>query len=103
MNKCAHQYRKTLIKSLRCSPQTKKELLDSFDRSLEAYFEEYPEATAEELEAAFGPPGSMAWVLMEGISDEEIAKHQAQQLLKRIAAGLLVVLLLALAVYGNLR
>lgn len=103
MNKCAQQYRKTLIKSLRCSSQTRKELLDSFDRSLDAYFEEYPESTAEDLQAAFGPPGRMAWVLMEGVSDEEIAKYRARQVLKRIAAGLLLVLLLVLAAYGILR
>ena len=103
MKKCAQQYRRALIKSLRCSSQTRKELLNSFDCSLEAYFEEYPEATAEDLRSAFGPPERMAWVLMEGISDEEIAKHRMQQLLKQIAAGLFLVLLLVLAAYGNLR
>lgn len=103
MNKSAVQYRKRLAKNLQCSGRTRKDLLDSFDRSLENYLQEHPESTAQALQAAFGPPSEMAWVLMEGINDEEIARFRLQQIIKQIAAGLFMALLVVLAVYGFVR
>lgn len=99
MNKCAMQYRKKLAECLQCSSKTRKALLDSFDRSLEYYLEECPEPADKELHAAFGPPEEMAWVLMEGISTQEIARYQARQNLKRVCVCILVVLLLIACVY----
>ena len=102
MNKYAEQYRKKLKACLQCSSKTKKALLDSFDRSLEYYLEECPEPADKELHAAFGPPEEMAWVLMEGITTQEIAKYQVRQTLKGVSVCILVMLLLIACVYAYL-
>lgn len=102
MNKAVVQYRKRLASNLSCGFVTRKALLASFDRSMRFYLEENPEPREEDIVAAFGTPEEMAWVLMEGISNEEIAKFYTRQAVHRVGICILIMLLLILCVYGYL-
>lgn len=98
MNHNVAQYKNKLKKKLRCSRNTRAQLMDDFERSLDKYLEENPEASFDDLSSAFGPPDEMAKVLMEKGDASEKRTCIRNQLLLRIAAVILVVLLVLVTI-----
>lgn len=99
MNRETARYETALKKHLQCTRGTKKQLLMQFRISLDSYLEEHPSPTEEDLLAAFGPPEDMSKILMESVSEAEIARFYQQRKWKRIIAAIIATLLLTLMLY----
>ena len=99
MNHEAALYEKAMRKQLHCTGNAKKHLLQRFHSALTTYLEDHPSPTASDLQTAFGPPEEMAKVLMESVSEAEIARFYQQRKWKRIIAAIIATLLLTLILY----
>lgn len=99
MNHETALYEKALRKQLHCTGNAKKHLLQQFRSSLAAYLDEHPSPTGADLRDAFGPPEDMSKILMESVSEAEIARFYQQRKWKRIIAAIIATLLLTLMLY----
>lgn len=99
MTNALTRYKKAMKKNLRCCGSTKARLLERFDHTLAPFLAECPAPDEAALCAAFGPPESMAALLMAGMSVDEVMRYRRKSLIRYIAAGLLAVLFLGLTVY----
>lgn len=99
MTNALTQYKKEIKKHLRCCGSTKTRLMERFDHSLAPFLEECDDPSMGSLHAAFGPPESMAGLLMSELTSEEAARYRRQVWCKRITAGILAVLLVAFTLY----
>lgn len=97
MNKQIALYRRELRKRLFCGPGRKKKLLSKFDSALAAFLEDCSAPSYEQLEAAFGPPGEMAAVLMETVPREETRRFR---LWCKARMGVLVLLITLIILFG---
>lgn len=94
------QYRKRIARRLRCCKDTKERLLTSFDNNMLApLLEVSAEPSKEELHTAFGTPEAAAALLMEQVGEEEAASYRSRQRTIKIAAGVILAVLLAFAAY----
>lgn len=94
MNHSAARYKSKLKRKLQCSRGTKAELLADFTHSLDGFLDENPDATFAELGSAFGPPEEMAKILMDKVDEQETRTYKLHQLLLRIAAAVLAIVLI---------
>ena len=92
-------YKKKLKKHLPCKNVVKKRLLENFQTSLDEFLEDHPSPTAEELNAAFGPPEEMAKILSAEISQEDVARYRKGRKIKRILSVVLAVVVTASVLY----
>ena len=99
MTNALTQYKKEMKKHLRCCGSAKTRLMERFDHSLAPFLEECDDPSMGSLHAAFGPPESMAGLLMSELTSEEAARYRRQVWFKRITAGILAALVLAFTVY----
>ena len=74
------RYKKILRRNLSCTGNTKKQLLQKFERSLSVFLEDTPTPDMDELCAAFGPPKEMASVLMAEVPQKEVARYRARKI-----------------------
>ncbi len=92
MNHETAHYEKALNDQLRCTGNVKRRLLRHFRDSLEAFLEDHPSPTADDLRNAFGPPEVMANILMESVSQGDRMKYWRYQKMKRAVIVILTVL-----------
>lgn len=99
MTNALTKYKKEMQKHLRCCGSAKTRLMERFDHSLAPFLEGCDDPSMGSLHAAFGPPESMAGLLMSELTSEEAARYRRQVRCKRITAGILAVLLVAFTLY----
>ena len=95
----ATKYQNELKKNLFCSAKVKKQLLNSFQCSLDAFLEENPTPSMADLHDAFGPPAEMARILSKQITEQEIKKFKRQSTAIQVIAILLALVLVLLTFY----
>lgn len=93
------QYEKLLKKQLRCTTAVRKRLLEKFRGALLVFLEETPDPNLNQLREAFGPPEEMAQVLMTEVSPEEMVEYCRNTRIRRIAAGVIAVVLVLFTMY----
>ena len=69
------------------------------DNVTQLNLEETPEPSLNQLREAFGPPEEMAQVLMTEVSPEEKAEYRRNRQMRRIAAGIIVVVFVLFTMY----
>lgn len=99
MTNALTQYKKEIAKNLRCYGSTKARLMERFEHFLSPFLEECPTPDRDALYTAFGPPESMAGLLMSEITSDEVTSYRRQLWFKHIAAGILVALFFAFTIY----
>ena len=92
------QYKAEIYKNLRCCGSTKVRLMQRFDHTLSPFLEEVDAPDKETIYAAFGPPESMAGLLMSELTMEEALRYRKQALAKRIIGGILAALFMAFTI-----
>lgn len=98
MNNNAARYKSKLKRKLQCSRGTKAKLLEEFSHSMDGFLDENPDATYTDLSNAFGPPEEMAKILMDKVDEQEKRAYKLRQLLLRIAAAVLAVVLMLVTI-----
>lgn len=99
MTECITQYKRALKRNLRCSGSTRERLLAKFNSSLTTFLEETPAPRKDEIYAAFGPPKELADLLMAEVTPKEATRYRKKSNIIRFAAGILVAIFFAGAVY----
>lgn len=99
MDRDVIRYKKTLTKNLPCTRGARRKLIQPFQGALNAFLEEKPAPSMEDLIAAFGPPEEMAKTLCEQISAEEHCRFQARHIWKCAFTFILAALLVLATVY----
>lgn len=104
MGDCIQNFRDEVTKRLTCDNSAKKRLLESFDKNMVTpLLEGCAEPTVETLQASLGTPQSVAEVLMEQLTEEEVQHYSKQKKMRKaIFWGVLaaiVVIVLLFAVY----
>lgn len=94
MNNNAARYKSKLKRKLQCNRGTKADLLEEFSHLLDGFLDENPDATYTDLSNAFGPPEEMAKILMDKVDEQEKRAYKQRQLLLRIAAAVLAIVLI---------
>lgn len=84
------QYRNQIKRKLRCTPSTKKQLLEKFDSMFNTYREENPCASAVDVEMAFGSSDEMARILMDEITPQEYEQYRRVKTFAHIIAAILL-------------
>lgn len=79
MANCISKYKKALKKNLRCTHNTKKQLLKKFEITWSTFLEDNPTPSMDDLCTAFGSPKEMASVLMEEVTPEEIVRYRRRK------------------------
>lgn len=95
----AARFRRALTRKLYCCGNTRRQLLEQFDLSLNTFLEDHPTATEAELSAAFGTPEEMARVMMEGVGDQEKGRYHRRKRFVQAFAGVLAVIYVLFSVY----
>lgn len=96
MTQTIKEFRTGVTKHLPCSKQAKNRLLATFDRSMLApVLEEFEQPSADSLQTALGAPETVAAVLAEQLTEEEIKLFQKQ---KKLRKGILIGVCIAVAV-----
>ncbi len=99
MRSCMTIYRKQVRSHLHCCGSAKRRLTAKLDTALNSYLEENKDPSVEDLCTAFGPPESMAQLLMEALNDADKSRYRSAIIWKRIAVSATAVLLLVSAMY----
>ena len=74
-NKAAKRYLRIVRQLLPCSKKTRAAILVGITASLNAYLEQFPDATYSELEAKYGPPQQIAAAYVENAGTADILKE----------------------------
>ena len=99
MNKATTQYLRALKQALKLCGSTRRHLLQKFQGILEAFLEEQPNPTTDDLQAAFGSPAGMAQVLLTEVPEAARARYRLRTRLLKTAAILAAVFVVLFAVY----
>lgn len=75
VNKAARRYLRIVRQLLPCGKKTRAAILAGITASLNAYLEQFPDATYSELEAKYGSPQQIAAVFVENTGTADILKE----------------------------
>ena len=89
------QYCRELRRAMSFAPDLGKRCAAQMEESLASYLDEHPEATMEELNRVFGTPAQAAQEMLGNLDAAQIQKQMAQYRWRRIAARVIVGLVLA--------
>lgn len=98
MNNKVARYKSKLKRKLQCNRGTKAKLLEEFSPLMDGFLDENPDATYTDLSNAFGPPEEMAKILMDKVDEQEKRAYKLRQLLLRIAAAVLAIVLVIVTI-----
>ena len=103
-NKAARRYLRIVRQLLPCSKKTRSAILAGITASLNAYLEQFPDATYPELEAKYGSPQQIAATYVESAGTADILKEMRirRQILELIsfAAALVLVIWLFFVIFA---
>lgn len=99
MEESVRNYRKQVLRELRCGILTKIRLREKLTASLKYFAYENPKPTDWELEDAFGPPEEMAATLMYGVSKKEQQRCLQVRQMMQVGVAVLMAVILVFAMY----
>lgn len=99
MNHPIKQYKRELNRHLPLRFSARKKAIQRLQPAMDAFTEEHPAFTVEQMHAAFGSPEDMAQLLTQQSPPEEQAKYLRQKQQTKFLLWGLAVLVLLFAVY----
>ena len=95
-NKAARRYLRIVRQLLPCGKKTRAAILAGITESLNAYLEQFPDATYSELEAKYGPPQQIAAAYVENAGTADVLKemHIRRQIREIISFTAITVLVI---------